>query len=895
MIKQTQLLIRLTPGSLRCPPKRAEINVVRGGPETLLRWLELQFGLPVPDSHKASHVTEYAAALDSLKDSVVSGSLKTDRWATAAELLARRDELLLSGWKPEDSDSLPDVVRDLSIAARNHSFIFLSVADRIKRILKALDAGQLLPIHQCVLIDPPAVWPATWQLVLARLTIAAAKQTPPAARPGTALHVAQTVLRCGQMQAIKFDASFRHVQTLSETAAVEFVAAVLAKTPEELAQTVIVCEDDAVALRLDACLSRVGLPTMGVSTFSKAHPVLQVLPLSLTLCREPVNPQSLLDFLSLPVSPIPRRAASQLAKALAQEPGLGSRRWEEAMEDLCSTENDPEGKLRVRLECWLFCERIPAGVAIPSETIRARCSLVAQWAAGRAAAESKEPQQNLQLIQAMQIAAAQASLLGELAECQGADLTEPQLSRLLEEALANGVEVTGFAEADGSAIRVRSLSEVDQPYNRLIWLGLATGDASACRWSADQLTQLRDGDVNLDDGSKALSALRSAEATGFCQIAQSFLAVSLPGDIESRWHPVWLAIRGLLSSDERENPPVLESLIHTGKVDSLTPFVFDVQVTEIEPAQPARMHWKIPHELIKDREQVSASELHDRLACPLKWVFNYQGKLHSSPIARLPDEFQLKGSFCHSVFERVFDDGGELSSVENAVAQVLEVFDQRLSLDAAPLAQPDKIFERQKLRKELANATRVLIGTLISGQYRIKGIEVELSGEAFGKTLIGSIDCVAEHVSGAEAIIDFKYGGRSKYHDLIKDGKAVQLATYAFGRSSSDSAFPAVAYLVLSDGQLFTPSGSEVNGDMNRSIVDASSIEEVWDQFARAIENCDGWLTGDYDVPARPLLEAMEWPDGTHLVLNAELKSSDVQSVCRYCDYQQLCGLQELK
>lgn len=418
MIKQTQLLIRLTPGSLRCPPEHAEINVVRGGPDILLRWLELQLGLPVPDSHKASHVTEYAAALDSLKDSAISGSLKTDRWATAAELLKRRDDLLLSGWNSVDSDSLPTVVRDLSLAARNRTFVFLSVADRLKRILNAIDAGQSLPIHQCILVDPPEVWPAMWQHVFARLTIASAKQNPPAAREGTALHVAQTALRCGDVQGIKHDASFRHVQTLSETAAVEFVAAVLAKTPDELPQTVIVCEDDAVALRLDACLSRVGLPTMGASTFSKAHPVLQVLPLSLTLCREPVNPQSLLDFLSLPVSPIPRRTASQLAKALAQEPGLGSRRWEEAMEDLCSTENDPDGKLRERLECWLFCERLPAGAAIPSDLVRARCGLVAQWAAGRAAAESKESEPNLQLIQTMQIAAAQASLLGELAECQ---------------------------------------------------------------------------------------------------------------------------------------------------------------------------------------------------------------------------------------------------------------------------------------------------------------------------------------------------------------------------------------------------------------------------------------------------------------------------------------------
>ena len=44
-----------------------------------------------------------------------------------------------------------------------------------------------------------------------------------------------------------------------------------------------------------------------------------------------------------------------------------------------------------------------------------------------------------------------------------------------------------------------------------------------------------------------------------------------------------------------------------------------------------------------------------------------------------------------------------------AVERVRQVFDQRLPLDAAPLAQPDGLIERQKLRDELSGATRVLV------------------------------------------------------------------------------------------------------------------------------------------------------------------------------------------
>ena len=61
-------MIRLTPGSIGPEWRRGCVNEFRGGPETLLRWLETQLGLPAPTSHNASRIAEYAAAFDALPD-----------------------------------------------------------------------------------------------------------------------------------------------------------------------------------------------------------------------------------------------------------------------------------------------------------------------------------------------------------------------------------------------------------------------------------------------------------------------------------------------------------------------------------------------------------------------------------------------------------------------------------------------------------------------------------------------------------------------------------------------------------------------------------------------------------------------------------------------------------
>jgi RecB family exonuclease len=869
----------------------------------LLEWLETQLGRPQLDVERASRVMQYADALTRVENACFSESLIADRWETASELLKRRDELMLCGWDGVHSKGCPRIVTDMAAAEVHYSKSFPGIAERLQSIAEALDAGQVLPKHELRLCDDVSAWPASWRLVLERMNVCPADAITPRSRVDVALHAAGQVVRGYKANPFDCDESLRVVKARSETAAVEFISSILTEqfnaSPEKVSRTVVYCEDDSLAVRLDASLKRRGVPTMGASTQTKAHPVLQVLPLALELCWDPVDPQCLLDLLTLPVLPLPRRVASSLARALSQEPGLGSAAWEQAFAEICEESDrdaDNPGKIAERLKDWFCSVRSPHGEPIATTIIAAQCRKVAKWAIGRAAlirADADLSASGEQVSVALGEAARQASLFGELVELSGESITQPQLARLLDEVTVRGVESRPCIVAAGGPTRIRSLTQIAEPYESLIWLGVTTGNTPVSCWSVKQLEDFSKAGIEVDDGTNTLRSLRRAEANGLCLAEEAVLTVLLPASEEQRVHPLWLAVEQKVLEHHKSSawsPPAVEDLVASGQCDLLAPFVFACESVVVEAAQPRRPLWTIPSSLMSDRETVSASELEDRLACPLKWTLRYQAGLRSSEIASLPNDYQLRGNFFHALLERIFAGDGALPEVEEAVRLAEEAFDERLVLDAAPLSQLEKRVECQRLKRELIRATRVFVETLHRGGYSNVEIEVPIEGSAFGKPLQGWIDCVASAEDGREAVIDFKYGGRSKFYNMIRDGRSVQLATYAFSRQQSSGVFPAVAYLVLSDGKFFTPSGSPVQGIDTSEVLEGPSIENIWNEFSAAIATAEEWLTTDEAVPARPLQNVGDWPPGADIVLSDSLSSDEAQGVCRYCEFSQICG-----
>ncbi len=896
MAEVTLLEVQLIGLPLRPSPGECSWNIHRGGPGVLLRWLETQLGLQaaaVPDS---TRVLEFAAALERTPGPSFAASLAADRWGTASELLERRDALRLAGWDGRAGAEHPSLLNDLARATERSPLRWPDEAERLARVLAALDEGQRLPPHRVILFDPPDRWPLRWRGVLARLATVPPPARSASAGAETALRTIQDQLLGGALPPAGTDPSLRWLRSRSALAACEAVARALAAEPARLTDTIICCEDPTVALALDGCLKRLGLPTAGASLLAATHPVLQVLPLALRLCWEPVDPALLLAFLALPVGPIPRRAAHRLADALASQPGLGSQAWDTALERLCSPEADPEGKLRERLRTWLAIGRRPWGSPLPAALVKERCARMAQWATGRARLAESATDEAL-LAEALEIAASQAGTLGALVETQGGDLSEPQLARLLEATLPQGMSAQPHVEAAGGPRLVASLAEIMVPCARLIWLGLGTGDPPTPPWTVQELHALRAAGIDLDDGSRALSARREAERRGLSRVTETLLAVALPADEELRPHPLWLRIKGALQRGDVEHPVDLETVLTGHCPDDVAPWRFPQEAFAVRPAQPRRPRWILPPGLLRDRTSTSASDLTCRLACPLQWVFRYAARLEPGAMVSLPDDFLLKGTFGHSVLQAVRRADGTVHPPDAAEQAVLRRFDERLPVDAAPLAQPARLEERLRFRGELAAAARTLAAALRAGGYRIEGFEVPIEGAALGRKLVGFIDCLLARQDGEEGVIDFKYAGREKYRRLLEEGRGAQLATYAQARMQAVTASPpGVGYLILADGLLYTPGGSPLRGAVPAQVVRGPAIGAVWEQLAAAVTRADGWLTSGEPVPARPLQDPAEWPEGADLVIDTDpSKDPSQREPCTYCDYQVLCGLAELR
>lgn len=826
------------------------ILLADGGPLALLEWIEGQLGLKGPKVPWTDRVIVYHQALRRATDAVFAQSFQVDPWATASHLLKRRDALLLAGWDP----SLESGVRIVDDIA------FLEplgeppgVPDRIQACLEALATGYRLPDHTVVIDEVIEEWPPLWQRLLLKLTL---EEIPELELRGRgALRVIQNNLLDDQEDEATVDPSLTAVQAGSRHAAVVFVARLLRDR-----KATVYTPDPGLASMLDAALHGDGQPTAGALRESRGQPVHQVLPLVIGLLWEPVNPYVLLDLLLLPVGPL-RGYAYQLTRALEEQPGYDSDAWNEAIEAILA--EDEEGAHAERLRTWLEHERIAIGESVPTSLVETRCGLVAQWAVGRAQYEWERDAPDEILIEALHSAASQASALGNLVPQLGATISEAQLKRLLDEVRGEAsFDIPHEAQANGSRI-VTSLPNVPDT-NVLIWLAPNAAQSPGHGFTPKEARRLADQGILLDVGDR-----RSAEIRGLAR-AEGLLVVEVPN--EKPTDPLWLQIHGnLLVNGQRGGAlPHLEDMLRELIPTRSVPRVkFPMERVAWDKALPVPMP-----------EHTSASALEDQLSCPLRWTLRHALKLRYGAISSIPEDFRLNGLLAHTLMECVFPPG-EPPSPEQAEQRMRDAFDELLPRNAAPLAIPRKIQERNRLRGELAASARQFATILTEGGYRIVGMEVPVEGQVDGVPLAGRIDCVIAD-DNEEAIVDLKLAG-ARFENLIQEGRALQLATYAHSRGARSG-----GYFILAKGSLFTPSAAPVRGGPR--MIEGPDLGETWERLEQALRNASPWMM-EGPVVARPLQDPASWDHGTNVALDAE---ADEQVLCKYCDYDILCGRRPL-
>ena len=345
------------------------------GPLRLLDHVETMLGLGRPDVSAVRRIAVYqrkVAAAGAKR--FWSASFNLDPWSSTRELLGWRDELVEAGWRPGVGIERTRLA-DIAAAEEAGPALPFGRADRVRAVIDALGERPSLSLRSVRLVDDRSSLLAGWRALLEALE-----------RCGTLIEQlpeqAAASLEDGRLTLLTAD---------TELAAAEALTAWLGAEPEGNEGLVFVLGKDTALL--DYSLAKAGLPRLGWSAPSPHRALLQILPLAFALAWDPPDPNRLLDFLLLPISPLPRFVANPLANVVAESPGIGGEDWIAAwakIEKALAEEADADPKVNAkRLDEWrafVEPERHDPTKGMPLAVAKEIAGRVSAWAVKRASA-----------------------------------------------------------------------------------------------------------------------------------------------------------------------------------------------------------------------------------------------------------------------------------------------------------------------------------------------------------------------------------------------------------------------------------------------------------------------------------------------------------------------------
>lgn len=844
------------------------------GPAGMLDLLETRLGLRGPSVSPALRVAAHAAKAESAlaaEPGLFFGpSLRADPWSTARRLLAMRDELVEAGWSGH-----PVGLRRLDALAAieaSGDMVPPGAPDRLRTLRTTLAEGARIGSLVIHLIEEGQILSPAWRGLLDDLANAGAEVSmwlaPGEAGSGGDLAEARALLREGRVAHATGDGSLLLVEASTELAAAELVTEWLATLPrEELDGTVVIAPHGDTGV-LDAALRRASLPALGLSRPSAQRGLLELLPLSFALAWRPADPQLLLDLLTLPRPPMPRRVARRLARALVNEPGTGRAEWRAAWAEIEAADGVTSGDLDA-WRAWTTTGLHDRAEGMPRAAVLDICDRVARWAEARNAL-APEP--------VLATLGAAARAVAGAVNALGRDRLSPVLlDRIVAQALGDGVPDPEACAEAGPLRAIAHPGALWAPARTVIWWGFAGEGHGTQRapWSQTERDALELAGVALDTPGREALRAEAEQARAVTMASERLLLVRparLAGE-ETTSHPLAHRLAPVL--EQAKMPLGAERLLDVpgGQLAGR-------EVSRIS-APPCRLavrvtRWALPspiHERLGERRE-SPTGLIRMVNCQLRWLLHDVLELRPGGI-ELPSLSQQQGMLAHALARHVFRPGPAPRAKE-AEATVDAVFDELASTVAASLGLPEHAAELEFTRSRLTSALARLASLLHEAGFEVVATEhLAEAASREGLSLSGRLDLLLAHPARGHAVIDLKWSRSARrFEREIAEGRALQLAAYGAMVDDSEGMAPGAYYLL----RQFRLVGERGAGLPVEEVEVARPLSEVW---AALLDTWQYWLeqARQGEAVAVGLSEA-ERPD---------VPVPPVEDPCLYCDYRVLC------
>lgn len=776
------------------PSLKNTLNEPVVGRMGLLGLLETYLGLSKPEVSQARRVTSYLGHLRRHADRprFYSESLEADSVGTSARLLAWRDEWRLAGWDGSAPADSPRRLQEMALVEQSaFGDIPPGEAERLTEVLVSL-ATERTPIQAVLLVDPLASFPVVWQRVLALLPNVTQWQPEPQGS-GQLRQLQERAIRAlqdGQLEPLEMpvaDGGVVLVQASTRETAEHWLSATSRNSHSD---RLLVCESEGDSL--DATVMATGGAGSGFQNASGLRPALQAVGLALDMCWMPVDIGRLVEFLSHPIGPFSRSARASLARAVADQPGIGGEAWETVKADLkANADGEP---ILDDIAFWLEGERWTPFMGAPLDALLTRIDRLTEALRKRLTGDDSL---RAVLPPALGQCAAIRDGLIELQSQGVANLTPRQVEQLIVQATPAGGTNPGAPAQVGCIRAESSAGACIEPANEVIWWMPSTPQLpQPLPWSQAEMEALRGVGVELRDPQEELDALAQQWLRPFLAAKERFVLVLPPAGAEE--HP----FRQLLL---RLAPSLQDSCINLDIglgnefVGTLSANLDGMQL----PQAPRYIELGEPLALPVERQSYTA--LSELFNAPALYAVKRVARLRPTRLLAVEEDNRLLGTLAHRVFEKLFEQVGSLAwADEQALAWFRGHIDELLATEGALLLMHGAGVSQQRFKSVCEGAIVSMLSHLRAAGATGVRTEFELEGKLGGVHLVGKADLIVRLPNGQSVVLDMKWRGDKRYAASLLGGQHLQLALYSsLYEQQTGSAPAALGYFILESGAMF--------------------------------------------------------------------------------------------
>lgn len=879
--------------------KENRLGVKTVGPNGFLNILETQLGIPVQDSSHTSRVVSYLKRMESagINGRFFEKSYQIDKFNVAAELLSWRDQWYAGGWNGEITTGSKKKLLDVAdIEKESQIPLAPGEGERLQDVLTALQ-NLKTQITELQLIDPIANFPKKWGQVIRSFDGGEVDTLSTEAEAGTDLkRLQQTLieLQTGKPELnkkdeivktiLKGDGSVQVIKSGSKSVSALAVASFLKSGSEN---TALLSGSEGV--ELDEAFERNNLPRSGFKRYSSARPLLQLLPLAIDLLWEPLNPETLLEFLLLPYAPIPKGLRRALAAVVADSPGMNGTSWNSTLQKLLEKDDEAtQKKIRLELDLWLNPQRFKVTEGIPVDVLHARTLQIADWIARRLALDNDEAQ--VALFRAANNQANElAVVLGQFENKQMV-LSSEQIHYLIEQVTGSGTDlIDRYAECSPdkplNLVATTAPSTFISHFDTVIWWDIQGQNKPANPFSISEIECLKSNGVDLIM-PEALYKMDSINSMKPILSAKKKLMLILHDDSENQ-HPL---MDQMISCMDGWEVITLDDELLAGK--PLSEESENMQSTKFNPLPAYRRWWELKLDKnLGKREQESFSSLELMFKSPYQWILNYKARLRSGALAEIAGGNLLKGTLVHHLYESFFQNNAHVLTDKKLDKKFIndwfdEAFNLLLHQEGLVLLQPGRTIEKSRFEETARRSLFELTEQLRAA----KVVEIEMEGYNegvfFGGMLSGSIDVRVVNNAGVEAIVDIKWGGKRYKENDLRENQHLQLVIYSYLRDLKlkSQGWPPVAYFIIDDSVML----SQNNEFFPKTWVVNKHSDENIKQIWQRIKHTWQWRQEQINKGVIEVTIANTEPDENSQPGEDGLPIPDSNDF--YCDYGALTG-----